>query len=298
MKTSWLFLWKRVRGCALGITLAAVLALIWQAKDGAVTAMDVAGEQTVCLPIIMYHSLLKDPQLAGPYVLSPAQFEDDLLYLKQHGYETVSSAQLMDFVHGRGELPPKPVMITFDDGQYNNLLYGLPLLQKYGMHAVLSPIGFKVDEFSLGEDRNPIYAYLSWEDISALLTDGTFEIGNHTYSLHSANKGRSGVTRLPGEKPEAHKQVLTADVAKMQQALREHCGYEPMVFAFPYGKWDKESQDILREMGFCIFLTCYERVNTITRDPECLLKLGRYNRPSGVTTDAFMEKALGNAAMK
>lgn len=251
-----------------------------------------AESDAVPLPILMYHSILKDPQLAGKWTISPAVLEDDLHYLKKHGYESVSAGQLIAYVNGQGELPEKPVMITFDDGLYNNLVYALPLLKEYGMTAIVSPIGYKVDEFSAAQDENPIYAYLSWEDLCLLTEEGVFEIGNHTYNLHTTKKGRNGIMRLKGESEEAHSKVLTQDVSKLQEAMQAHCDYTPNVFAYPFGSWDKESQTILREMGFCVFLTCYERMNYITRDPACLLKLGRYNRPSGISTAKFMEKAL------
>ena len=43
-------------------------------------------------------------------------------------------------------------------------------------------------------------------------------------------------------------------------------------------------------MGFVAALTCKERVNRLTGDPEQLYDLGRFNRPSGVSTQAFMDR--------
>lgn len=244
-------------------------------------------DDAVKLSILMYHSILKDPQCAGKWTVSPAVLEEDFIYLQKNGYKTITAEQLIAYTNGEGELPEKPVMITFDDGHYNNLLYALPLLKKYNMTAIVSPIGFKIDEFSAIQDQNPMYAYLNWEDLCLLTEDGVFEIGNHTYNMHKNN----GVRRA-GQSVAAHREALIADVGKVQEAMQTHCGYAPKVFAYPFGNWDKESQGILREMGFCVFLTCYEHSNDITRDPACLLALGRFNRPSGISTAKFMEKAL------
>ena len=40
--------------------------------------------EEVVVPIIMYHSILKDPARAGDYIISPAVFEADLIYLMDH----------------------------------------------------------------------------------------------------------------------------------------------------------------------------------------------------------------------
>ena len=63
----------------------------------------------------MYHGLLKEEARQGKYVLSPAQFESDLKYLKENGYHTVVVQDLIDYVEKGVPLPEKPVMLTFDD---------------------------------------------------------------------------------------------------------------------------------------------------------------------------------------
>ena len=63
----------------------------------------------------MYHSILKDPQRTGDYVISPEQLEKDLIYLQNHGYTTVLLADLIAYVHEGTPLPDKPIVLTFDD---------------------------------------------------------------------------------------------------------------------------------------------------------------------------------------
>lgn len=64
----------------------------------------------------MYHSVLKDQKMDGKYVVSPTEFENDLIYLKEHGYTTIFLQELVDYVYSGAALPEKPVVITFDDG--------------------------------------------------------------------------------------------------------------------------------------------------------------------------------------
>lgn len=64
--------------------------------------------ETRALPVVMYHSLLRDPARWGDYVVSPAQLERDLAYLQEQGYVFVTMAEVIGFVSGAGTLPKSP----------------------------------------------------------------------------------------------------------------------------------------------------------------------------------------------
>lgn len=89
------------------------------------------------LPIIMYHSMLRNG--SGEYTISPETFEEDLRYLKDNGYTTIYMQDLLDYINKQVPLPEKPIMLTFDDGYYNNYLYAYPLAKKYESKIVISP---------------------------------------------------------------------------------------------------------------------------------------------------------------
>lgn len=241
------------------------------------------------LPIIMYHSVLKSPSRAGTYIVSPQTVECDLKYLKEHGYTSMFASELAQAVLTGGELPQKPVIITLDDGYLNNLTYVLPLLEKYDMKAVVSVVGIYSETFSESPDPNPAYAHLCWNDIEELTASGRVEIGNHTYDMHKKT-ARKGTKKQLGESEAEYYETLITDVGRTQSLLEEFCGIVPTTFAYPYGYISRESVPILQEMGFTALLTCTEKVNMITADPKVLTSLGRFNRPSGVSTERFMKK--------
>lgn len=83
--------------------------------------------ETKKVPILMYHSVLKSSNGKNDYIVSPDQIEKDLIYIKDNGYQTVTTNDLINFVDGKGKLPEKPVVLTFDDGNYNNYSYVYPL---------------------------------------------------------------------------------------------------------------------------------------------------------------------------
>ena len=241
------------------------------------------------LPILMYHSVLPDPQFSGKYVLPPAVLEEDLRYLSERGYETVTVADLLAYVDDGTPLPERPVMLTFDDGYLNNCVYLPPLMEKYGMRAVLSPVGKFTDDYTANGERSVYYAMASWDDLRVLAESGYFELQNHSYNLH-AQSPRHGAKRRSGESDEAYQAMLTADLSAMQNALESRCGVRPQAFVYPFGGVDEASGAVLRALGFRASFSCSEHVNTITRDPQCLWLLGRYNRPYGIRTEDFMAK--------
>ncbi len=243
----------------------------------------------VFLPVIMYHSVTRN--LAGEYQITADSLEQDLRYLAENGFEAVSVQQLSDYVRGSGTLPEKPVMLTFDDGFYNNLTLALPLLEQYDMCAVISIVGSYTQTKDVQEAQADAYSYLTWEDVRTLLDSGRIEIGNHTHQLHS-NGERAGCSIRFGEDPEAYAQMLTQDLYRLQYEIKQETGTMPAAFAYPYGFVCKESVPVLRELGFVCSFTCYERPNYITQDPDCLLGLDRYNRDGTLETWEFFERIL------
>jgi len=256
------------------------------------TAMDSVTQKSVKLPIIMYHSILNDPKKRDVYVTMVNSFKNDLKYLKDNGFETVLVQDLIDYVNGVGTLPQKPVMITFDDGHYNNLHYVLPILEEMDMKAVISIVGKYADAFSINPDPNPNYAYLSWNEIKQLKDSGRFEVQNHSYSMHTIGD-RRGSQRKNGESEASYCLMFNEDAMKQQTLLQEHCGITPTAFVYPFGLVCPEAQDCLRQMRFSASMTCSERINLIQAgNPDCLFDLGRFNRSGKFTTAAFMKKLL------
>ena len=247
-------------------------------------------EEPIFLPAIMYHSICSNEP--RDYSCTPLQLENDLDWLSRNGYRSVSAKQLIDYTEGIGELPDKPVLITFDDGFYNNLSLALPLLEKYDMNAIVSCVGSFTDIKAPADPHIDNYSYLTWEDISSLIASGRVELGNHTYDLHSVCGERKGCAKLTYESDEEYNDLLCNDIGLMQRESVINTSCEPVVFAYPFGSICRESVPLLRKLGFRMTLTCYESPNYITRDPKCLYGIGRYNRSGLYSTEEFMERIM------
>ena len=105
-----------------------------------------AAADPVLLPIIMYHEV--KPDKPGKDAIQPWEFEADLKWLADNGYTTIVMADLIAYVRDGTPLPEKPIILSFDDGYYNNYVYVLPLLQQYSARIVLSLLGRNTDDFT------------------------------------------------------------------------------------------------------------------------------------------------------
>ena len=234
------------------------------------------------LPVIMYHSLLKDKKLLNDYTISPAVFENDLKYLTENGYTAITVSDLLNYVYADKPLPQKPIMLTFDDGYYNNYYYAFPLLKKYKCRAVISPIAAVSEKFTETTDISVTYGHITFGDIKEMSDSGFVEIQNHSYNMHSLSS-RRGVSKKAGESEESYKKALCDDVSKAQSMLKNATGKTPDCFVYPFGAESESTQDIIKEMGFSCTLTCTEKPNIITKNPDSLFELGRYRRDGGET---------------
>ncbi len=270
---------RHVRVAVAVLALCLTLTAVWHLPAASVTTTPSAA---VAVPIIMYHSILDNPSRQGDYVITPQQFEQDLQYLKANGYTTVVMADLIAYVQEGKPLPDKAVVLTFDDGYYNNFHYAHPLLEQYGMRAVLSPIAIWSEHYTAHPDQcnRDNYSQLTWEQLRTMAQSGVWEIQNHSYDLHHNDGGQKGAAKRKDESDAGYRLRLKNDLATAQRLLTENVGVTPTTFAYPFGAISTLSQEVLEDLGFCASLSCEQRTATLTRNPACLWRLGRYLRPA------------------
>lgn len=237
------------------------------------------------LTVIMYHSFLKDTSKSGKYVITPDEFENDIIYLKNNGCNFVSVTDIKNFKNDVKVLPSKSVLITIDDGNYNNYCYIFPILKKYQIPALISPIGYWVEHYSLTGEKNPSYSVLTSDCIYEMANSGLVEFGNHTYNLHS-DKLRMGMQKLDGENSEKYKSMITEDLTKAHNIILNSSGKVPCALVFPYGIICDDALAVVEKMGYDILFSCTEGKNYISpTDKTYILK--RFNRPSGINSHEF-----------
>lgn len=160
------------------------------------------------IPVLIYHSVAHENRYWWNHLSLPLNlFEKQLQYLAFHGYKTVTLSELHEMKKEGGALPHKTIALTFDDGFLDNWVYVYPLLEKYGAKATffvspefVSPCGRlrptlkDVQQGTVGIHDLEWCGYMSWNELRAILADGTVEIGSHglSHSLYFSGPQLTG----------------------------------------------------------------------------------------------------------
>lgn len=212
--------------------------------------------------VFMYHEFVTQEDLdAGvafdEYAVWTDEFEQDLRYLKENGYTTITSAQLADFLNGRSSLPEKPVMLTIDDGKLGVYKHAYPLLREYGMTAVLAVIGERIEDADAEPDARATDTapYCTWAELREMSDSGAIEVVSHSYMRHRyRNGGHTGADIMDGESEEAFYQIAYKDYTRMNRRLLETIGKETTTFSYPYSVRSPASDRIWLRCGYEILL--------------------------------------------
>lgn len=181
------------------------------------------------VPILCYHQIrdfrASDSKVDKNYIVPPAHFREQMKMLHDSGYTSILPDQLMDYLLRGKPLPPKPVMLTFDDADEDQYAVALPELNKYGFKGV-----FFIMTVVLNKPH-----YMSVEQVRQLAAQGNV-IGSHTWDHHNVKKysGKDWVIQL--DKPLAELTRITGKPIKY--------------FAYPFGLWNREAFPELKKRGF------------------------------------------------
>lgn len=211
-------------------------------------------------PVLMYHQFLTEGDVAsgihfGEYAIWAAEFEQDLQWLQKNGYTTVTTRELIQYLNGEAVPPEKPVIITIDDGYRGVYLNAWPLLQKYGMKAVFSVIGNRIDQASL-EDADAPHAqrlYCNWHELSEMQESGYVEIISHTATCHDDEEMtniRRGANCAEGESTESFYLAALPDYASMAKNFRKFFGFSPYAMSYPYSSRSVTSDLVWMQCGY------------------------------------------------
>ncbi|MGI5967784.1 MULTISPECIES: polysaccharide deacetylase family protein [Anaerotruncus] len=276
------------------LALALVVSIAGLAVRIAVPTAAQPQPEGIELPVAMYHHILKEEARLNKYTISPDEFRSDMQYLKDSGYTPIVIQDLLNYVQDGVPLPEKPVMITFDDGYESFHEYAFPILKEFGFKSVFSVVGTLADQYSEVDDHHIRYSHCTWNQLGLLHESGLVEIQNHSYNLHINDKGRHGSKMKSGESALTYQNMLLEDLGRLQAECAEHLdGYQPACFTYPFGQISKEALPVIKQLGFKAALTCEEKLNYITGDPEQLYHLRRFNRPHGTSIQTIFEKAQG-----
>jgi peptidoglycan/xylan/chitin deacetylase (PgdA/CDA1 family) len=189
------------------------------------------------VPVLMYHSVADDglAKLAR-YRVSRKVFQSQMAWLRQHGYHSISSEELVWFIANKYPFVGRPVVISFDDGYQDFADNAWQILRVHDFR----PEVFIVTDFVGGvaewdSNAGPPAALMNASTISRLAMEGVY-FGSHLAS-HRAADGLST-------------EVLAGELTRSAAALHEWLGKPPFAFAAPFGLTDERVGLLASECGF------------------------------------------------
>ena len=182
------------------------------------------GPGEVVVPILLYHHVDLSPT-DNAYYISPYEFEKQMYLLREWGYTTISVEMLVTAIKQGAMLPPKPIILTFDDGTKSTFTHALPIMQKYSFTGT----SYIVYNY-IGVNNN----YMDLDQIRALAAAG-WEIGSHSISHVDLT-----------QHPERERDEIVDSRHKLEALLNVPI----QSFAYPFGTYDRSSVDYAHFAGY------------------------------------------------
>lgn len=182
------------------------------------------GPGEVVVPMLLYHHIGGSPS-DSPYYVSENAFEQQMYLLHEWGYQTISVELLIEAIKNGALLPPKPIILTFDDGSQTVSTTALPIMQKYGFtgtaYIVYNYIGLTNDFMDVDQIRQ-LYA-AGWE------------IGSHSISHVDLT-----------ERTDRQQDEIVDSRIKLERRL----GVPILTFAYPFGAYNEDSVRFAHFAGY------------------------------------------------
>ena len=216
------------------------------------------------LPILCYHQFTHEEHASHQLELAARNFEQQLAYLVDNGYQTLTMADV-EAILARGEpIPDKAVVLTIDDGYRSVYDVAWPLLQRYQARATL----FIYPDFIGGGKA------LNWDHLREMAGSGLIEVESH-------GKSHASLSRLPGDHSEtAYRARLQEEINAPRPLFQRELGAPPVYLSYPYGNSSETAADELARADFRLAATVTRGDNTVFTDPYLLHRTMIYDHHS------------------
>ncbi len=190
--------------------------------------------------ILQYHHVSESTPTSTS--ITPKQFEVHLQYLKDHKFTVMPLSELIDGIKNKLALPDKSVAITFDDAYLDLQTQAKPLLDKFGFPYTI----YVNPAIITRNDKKKSSHYLSWQQLKVMADDGVI-IANHGYEHDSVVREEKGLTKTQWLAKQGEL------LLKAEAIIKDKTGQSWRYFAYPYGEYDVEIEDWLKEHDFVAF---------------------------------------------
>jgi len=209
------------------------------------------------VPVMMYHDILPEKEVFFDVTIE--ELKQHFQLIKDLGLTPISLGQLVDHLYLGTPLPPKPIVLTFDDGYEGHYTHVYPLLKAYNYPAVFSIFTDKVDGKIVGRST------VTWAQLEEMATDPLVTIAAHSLS-HPPN-----LTEVPPEQ-------MQQEVQESKRRLEEKLGIPIHYFTYPEGHYNEAVAEAVTQAGYHAALTMDDWNEGYAGNSKSLLAIDRFGQ--------------------
>jgi hypothetical protein len=199
------------------------------------------------VPVLLFHGIGPESDFSNEddasYGVDTDDFAKQMTMMKHAGYQTIDLRTFVDFVQGEPvDLPPRPVLLTFDDARADSWTGADGILAELGYNALMF-----VDVGHV-EDEDP--EYLTWDELETVEASPRWELQlhagphGHTFIQYGRGDDEYGPFYAYEERREdfdGWQERVRSDLESGQETLADHIdAYRPLAFAPPYGTYGQD----------------------------------------------------------
>jgi glycosyltransferase involved in cell wall biosynthesis/peptidoglycan/xylan/chitin deacetylase (PgdA/CDA1 family) len=244
----------------------AALNHLWFAREVRGAARELGGMKALerqfgrRLPVLLYHHVGPAETAPDPSIsVSPAAFERHLRWLRRAGFNSITPQQWLGWRKHARPLPPRPIIITLDDGYADLATFAFPLLEKYGFSAVTFIVTSQLG--GSNEWDRPLgvrcVRLLDADDLRLWSRRG-ITFGSHTHT-------HPRLTSLTDA-------ALADELSMSRETLQGVLGAETDCFAYPFGDTDERVRRAAAN-HYSIAFGTDEGMNSLRTDPHHLNRI-------------------------
>jgi len=220
---------------------------------------------TTDLKVLMYHHILNDRHVVRKHwnCVHVDRFRQHLEWIERCGFTTITFEDYRLALNGELPLPKKPIVLTFDDGYLNIYNYAYPILQEFGMKAVIFVLGDRSRKNNDWGYEEPVVQLLEGRHILEMHLAG-FEIGSHSLTH----------VRLTVAPPE----VTWKEIYYSRMTLESLLNSPVRTFSYPYGRLNDTVKKMVADAGYLTGCGVYTGPPEFYADQYDIRRITIYNR--------------------
>lgn len=231
--------------------------------------------------VLAYHDVEDDAADQRYLSVRTSALNEQISWLLHNGYHAISVQDILDAHDGKKTLPPKAVLLSFDDGYSSFYTRVWPLLQAWNVPALWAPVGSWVDtpanqKVNFGGLMTPRDRFATWDMVRELSQSPLIEIGSHTWASHYGIPANPQGSREPAianrfydkatgryETDQQFNQRIGDDVRKVTEKITQVTGKAPRAWVWPYGAASGTSLAIARQQGYQLAFTLEDGLGNV-----------------------------------